>query len=160
MTPCSFITAKSIASIKSIDSSTHSLSNSEWKITILYLPSFMNSCSFVTINPNKAGLFEGSFSWRGEVNLTPPLPSPSYFNENSMKFLGKMCLKIILKVTKNQGFTFSLKDTFFEKPHGGGGSIWPLPPSHFRVKSFESAISIYSNNNCLKNKGICAGLND
>ena len=27
---------------------------------------------------------------------------------------------IILKVTKNQGFTLSLEDTFFEKPQGGG----------------------------------------
>ena len=36
---------------------------------------------------------------------------------NSMKFSGKMCFKIILKVTKNQGFTLSLKDIFFEKPH-------------------------------------------
>ena len=29
-----------------------------------------------------------------------------------------MCLKIILKVTKNQGSTLSLEDTFFEKPQG------------------------------------------
>ena len=29
------------------------------------------------------------------------------------------CFKIILKVTKNQGFTLSLEDTFFEKPQGG-----------------------------------------
>ena len=36
-----------------------------------------------------------------------------------MKFSGKMCFKIILKVTKNQGFTLSLEDTFFEKPGGG-----------------------------------------
>ena len=28
----------------------------------------------------------------------------------------KMWLMIILKVTKNQGFTFSLEDTVFEKP--------------------------------------------
>ena len=33
-----------------------------------------------------------------------------------MKFSGKMCFKIILKVTKKQGFTVSLEDTFFEKP--------------------------------------------
>ena len=33
-----------------------------------------------------------------------------------MKFSGKMCLKIILKATKNQGFTLSLEDTFLEKP--------------------------------------------
>ena len=36
-----------------------------------------------------------------------------------MKFSGKMCLKIVLKVTKNQGFTLSLEDAFFEKPLGG-----------------------------------------
>ena len=32
-----------------------------------------------------------------------------------------MCLKIILKVTKNQSYTLSLEDTFSEKPLGGGG---------------------------------------
>ena len=32
-----------------------------------------------------------------------------------------MYYKIILKVTKSQGLTLSLKDTFFEKPQGGGG---------------------------------------
>ena len=31
-----------------------------------------------------------------------------------------MCLMIILKVTKNQGFTLSVEDTFFEKPHEEG----------------------------------------
>ena len=30
---------------------------------------------------------------------------------------------IILKVTKKQGFTLSLEDTFLEKPQGGGGSL-------------------------------------
>ena len=39
-----------------------------------------------------------------------------------MKFSGKMCLKIILKVTKNQGFTLPLEDTIFEKPQGGGSN--------------------------------------
>ena len=49
-----------------------------------------------------------------------------------MKFSGKMCLVIILKVTKNQDFTFSLENTFFEKPYGGeGGQIDPLPPTPF-----------------------------
>ena len=43
-----------------------------------------------------------------------------------------MCFKIILKVTKNQGFTLSLEDTFSEKPRGG--QIEPPPPSPFRVK--------------------------
>ena len=42
---------------------------------------------------------------------------------NSRKFSGKMCFKIILKVTKNQGFTFSLGDIFFEKPQGRGGEV-------------------------------------
>ena len=42
-----------------------------------------------------------------------------------MKFSGKMCIKIMLKVTKNQGFIFSLEDTFFEKPRGGGRQIDP-----------------------------------
>ena len=45
---------------------------------------------------------------------------------------------IILKVTKDQGFTFSLEDTFFKKPQGGGGQIDPTSPpplpSRFRVK--------------------------
>ena len=50
----------------------------------------------------------------------------------SMKFSGKMCLMIILKVTKNQDFTLCLEDTIFEKPQGGGGQI--DPPSRFRVK--------------------------
>ena len=36
-----------------------------------------------------------------------------------MKFLGKMCLKIILKVIKSQGFNLSLDDTVLEKPQGG-----------------------------------------
>ena len=49
-----------------------------------------------------------------------------------MKFSGKMCFKIILKVTKNQAFTFSLEDTFFEKPQWGGGQFDLL--RHIRVK--------------------------
>ena len=38
-----------------------------------------------------------------------------------MKFSRKMCFKILLKVTKNQGFNLSLEDTFFEKPRWGRG---------------------------------------
>ena len=49
-----------------------------------------------------------------------------------MKFSGKMCLKIILKVTKNQGFTLSLEDTFFEKLEGGS-QFEPPPIRHIRV---------------------------
>ena len=35
-----------------------------------------------------------------------------------MKLSGKMWLMIVLKVTKNYGFTLSLTDTFFGKPQG------------------------------------------
>ena len=55
-----------------------------------------------------------------------------------MKFSGKMYLMIILKVTKNQGFTLSLKDTFFEKPQGGGGQI--DPPAVLGLRYFSSKI--------------------
>ena len=45
-----------------------------------------------------------------------------------MKFSRKMRLMIILKVTRNQGFTLSLEDTFFEKSIRG--------VSRFRFKWF------------------------
>ena len=35
-----------------------------------------------------------------------------------MKFPGNMWLMIVLKVTRKQGFTISLEDTFFEKSQG------------------------------------------
>ena len=38
---------------------------------------------------------------------------------NSMKFSGKMCFKIILKVTKNQGSVLSKEDIFLKKPQRG-----------------------------------------
>ena len=50
-----------------------------------------------------------------------------------MKCSGKMCLMIILKVTKNQGFTLCLEDTIFEEPQGEGQTEPPPPPSSFRV---------------------------
>ena len=42
-----------------------------------------------------------------------------------MKFSGKMCLTIILKVTKNQGFSLTLEDTLLEKPQGGRVILTP-----------------------------------
>ena len=39
----------------------------------------------------------------------------------SVKISENMWLVTILKVTKNQGFTLSLEETFLEKPQGGGG---------------------------------------
>ena len=45
-----------------------------------------------------------------------------------MKFSGKMFFKIMLKVTKNQGFTLSLEDTFFEKSQGEGVKLTPTQP--------------------------------
>ena len=60
-----------------------------------------------------------------------------------MKFSGKMCLEIILKVTKNQCFTLSLAEIFFEKSQarggeGGGGmgvgGVSLISLRHVRVK--------------------------
>ena len=44
----------------------------------------------------------------------------------SVKFSGKMCLMIILKFTKNQGFTLTLEDTFLKKPQGEGQIVQSL----------------------------------
>ena len=46
-----------------------------------------------------------------------------------MKFSRKTCLKIILKITKNQSFFLSLEDTLFEKPQWRGSQIDPPPSS-------------------------------
>ena len=46
-----------------------------------------------------------------------------------MKFSGKMCLRIILKVTKNQDFTLCLEDAIFKKLQGVEVKLPPpLPP--------------------------------
>ena len=53
-----------------------------------------------------------------------------------MKSSGKMCLKVLLKVTENQDFILSLEDKFLEKTTGEGGIKWtsyrppppPIPP--------------------------------
>ena len=63
-----------------------------------------------------------------------------------MKFSGKMCLMIILKVTKNQGFTLRLEDTFLEKPQGSQFD----PLSRFRVKKMKLAKLFVSRNLDLK----------
>ena len=67
-----------------------------------------------------------------------------------MKSSGKMCLMIILKVTKNQGFTLSLEDTFLEKegeevnliPHP---SPPPTPAASLGLKSKFLSIAIPNN---------------
>ena len=46
---------------------------------------------------------------------------------NSMNFSGKMCFKIILKVSKSHGSTLSIEDAFFKKPQGGGVNLIPHP---------------------------------
>ena len=46
-----------------------------------------------------------------------------------MKFSVKVWLVIILKVAKNQGFTLSLEDTFFEKPQRGERRGFKLTPA-------------------------------
>ena len=47
-----------------------------------------------------------------------------------MTFSGKMCLTIILKVTKNQSFALSLENAVLEKPLGD----FNLTASLFEVK--------------------------
>ena len=47
----------------------------------------------------------------------------------SIKFSWKMWIMIILKVTKKQGLTLSLEDTFFAKRQGGSNSLPPPPPA-------------------------------
>ena len=65
-----------------------------------------------------------------------------------MKFSGKMCLKIIIEVTKNQDFALSLEDTYFEKPQrlevGGGGQI-DLPPVVLRLINDNKILSLLQN---------------
>ena len=72
----------------------------------------------------------------------------------SMKFSGKLCLIIMLKVTKNQGVILSLEDAFFEKPQGGRGSNWHPPTNrpivlgletnqNGDIVSYESFLSIF-----------------
>ena len=56
-----------------------------------------------------------------------------------MKFSGKMYCKIILEVTKSQGFTLAIEDTFFKKPQGGV-NLTPQP-RQIRVKLFLSELS-------------------
>ena len=56
-----------------------------------------------------------------------------------MKFSEKICLKIILKVKKNQGFSLSLEDKLLEKPQGGGQIE---PPTCFRVKHVHCVKSV------------------
>ena len=65
-----------------------------------------------------------------------------------MKFSGKMCIMIILKVTKNpQDFTLSLEDTFFKKPQGVGGvklTLPPPPPAALGLKAVIAGKSLIS----------------
>ena len=55
---------------------------------------------------------------------------------NSIKFSEKICFKIILKVTKNQGSTLCKEDAYFQKPQGrwGGEGVNLTPPSQIRFK--------------------------
>ena len=54
-----------------------------------------------------------------------------------MESSGKMCFKIVLKVTKNQGLTLSLEDAIFEKAQGGGVKL--TTGSRFREKKLQSS---------------------
>ena len=59
-----------------------------------------------------------------------------------LKFWGKMWIKIILKVTTNQGFTLYLEDTFFEKPQGGS-QIDPLVVLGLRLTRWPLTFTLY-----------------
>ena len=60
----------------------------------------------------------------------------------STKFAGKVWLMVIWKVTKNQGFTLSLEDVFFEKPLGGG-SNWPPSAALGLIKLQALSLQLY-----------------
>ena len=66
----------------------------------------------------------------------------------SMKFSRTIWLRVILKVTKKQGFTLSLEDTFLEKPQGGD-QIEP-PPSHLSVNTSQQTSSQRQQKKALK----------
>ena len=57
----------------------------------------------------------------------------------SVKRSVKMWLMIILKVTKYQGFTVSLKDAFLKKPQAGGGVTLMVKKVIFEVFPFKNA---------------------
>ena len=61
------------------------------------------------------------FSYNFQKPMTFTMNFKAYVNPNKagLYLLRKMRLMIILKVKERQGFTFSLEDTFFEKPQGG-----------------------------------------
>ena len=52
---------------------------------------------------------------------------------NSITFSGKLCFKIILKITKSQGSTLSIENTFFKKPQGRI-NLTPSPPSLRQIR--------------------------
>ena len=65
----------------------------------------------------------------------------------SMKCSGKICLKTILRVTKKQGFTLSLEDTFFGKSQGG---VKLTASSRVRVKLYIGCLTVVSSYiNCI-----------
>ena len=57
-----------------------------------------------------------------------------------MKFSGKMCFKMILKVRKKHGFTLSREDTLFEKPPGV--QIDPLPPVVLGLMTYTNTVKL------------------
>ena len=87
----------------------------------------------VTRNCQKIQKFdENSSYW--QRNSSHLLNNLGNFNE----ILGKMGLMIALTVTKNQGFTLSLEDTFFEKPQGDEGSGVQINPKSPKAKNYLS----------------------
>ena len=62
--------------------------------------------------------------------------------EISKKYPGEMCLMIILKVTKRQGFTFCLKNTVYKKPQKRSNLLHPT--SLYAWKTWDATQIIYN----------------
>ena len=68
----------------------------------------------------------------------------------SVKCLGKMWLLIILQVTKNQGFTFSLEDKFLKKVQGTHINPHPQPFKGNHIVTKSKAYWLSTRSFCIK----------
>ena len=69
-----------------------------------------------------------------------------------MKFSGKIRFKIILKVTKNQGSTLSIEETFFKKPQAP--PLSPFPPGRLGLNVMQLNTAICRKSHINVKRGI------